>query len=257
MSSSYTFTLHAPETGTDYRIYVETPAAGAARVAVSDSDKAGPLPVVLFMDGDDQFAAGVAAYRELRDTGAVPPLLLVGVGYGASYAKPENRRGRDYTPAAHSDEPTSGGADGFLQFLTATLWPELARRYPVDANVRGIAGHSLGSLLVLHALFQENPFFTHHLASAPSIWWAERAMLAQVESLRARQSALAAKLYLGVGEKDSTSMTGDLALLEAQLAAKPFAGLDVVSRRFPKKNHFNVLPDSFGAGLLALFGRRE
>lgn len=246
------FTLHSPETGTDYRIYVETPGAAAG----GDSATAGPWPVVLFMDGDDQFSAGVAAYRELRDTGVVPPLLLAGVGYGASYAKPENHRGRDYTPAAHSDEPTSGGADVFLQFLTATLWPELARRYPVDASVRGIAGHSLGSLLVLHALFQEKPFFTHHLASAPSIWWAERALLAHVEKLRAGQAALPAKLFLSVGEKDSASMTGDLTLLENQLAAKPFTGLEIVAQRFPKKNHFNVLPVAFGAGLRALFAPR-
>ena len=245
-SVSPAFSLRSPETGTDYRIYVAPPAA---------AEGPGPWPVVVFMDGDDQFAAGVAAYRELRALGAVPPLLLVGVGYGASYAKPENRRGRDYTPVAHRDEPTSGGADAFLEFLTATLWPELVRRYPVDENVRGIAGHSLGSLLVLHALFKKQPFFTHHLASAPSIWWAERALLGAVENFRAAQAALPAKLFLSVGEKDSASMTGDLALLEAQLAAKPFAGLDVVSRRFPKKNHFNVLPVAFETGLAALFGR--
>lgn len=239
------FKLRSPETGTEYALYIEAPDAGR---------EPGPWPAVLFMDGDDQFAAGVAAYREARDAGKVPALLLAGVGYGASYARAENRRGRDYTPSAHSDEPTSGGADAFLQFLTVTLWPELARRHPVDAAVRGIAGHSLGSLLVLHALFQEKPFFTHHLVSAPSIWWADRAMLEQVDKLRARQSTLAAKLFLGVGEKDSASMTGDLTLLETQLAARPFAGLEIAAQRFPKKNHFNVLPVAFGAGLIALFG---
>jgi hypothetical protein len=239
------FSLRSPETGTDYRIYVEPP---------PPRDGPGPWPAVLFMDGDDQFAAGVAAYRAQRDAGKVPALLLAGVGYGASYAKPANRRGRDYTPVAHADEPGSGGADVFLKFLTETLWSELARRCPVDAAVRGIAGHSLGSLLVLHALFRKKPFFTHHLASAPSIWWADRALLAGVEKLRAEQAALPARLFLGVGEKDSTSMTGDLALLEEKLAARPFERLAITSRRFPRKNHFNVLPDAFGAGLGELFG---
>jgi predicted alpha/beta superfamily hydrolase len=242
-----TFKLYSPETGADYALYIEEPDA---------APDAGLWPMMLFMDGDDQFAAGVAAYREARDDGKVPPLLLVGVGYGASYAKPENRRGRDYTPDAHRDEPSSGGADKFLKFLTATLLPELAQRYPVDGDKRGIAGHSLGSLLVLHALFQEKPFFTHHLASAPALWWANRAMLGWVEKLRERQAALPAKLYLSVGEKDSGSMTGDFTLLEQQLAAKPFAGLDYVVHRFPKKNHFNVLPVAFSAGLVALFGAR-
>ena len=240
-----TFTLHSPETGTDYLIYVDEPAAVRTP---------GPWPLVLFMDGDDQFAAGVAAYREARDAGKVPPLLLAGVGYGASYSRPENRRGRDYTPGAHTDEPGSGGADAFLKFLAVTLVPELARRYPLDGERRGIAGHSLGSLLVLHALFQEKPFFTHHLASAPSIWWADRALLGQVKKLRERQAALPAKLFLSVGEKDSPSMTGDLSLLETQLVEKPFAGLEIATQRFAKKNHFNVLPAAFGAGLAVLFG---
>jgi predicted alpha/beta superfamily hydrolase len=237
-----TFKLPSPETGTEYWIYVEAPVG------------TGPWPALIFLDGDDQFAGGVAAYRESVANAAAPPLLLVGIGYGASYAKPANKRGRDYTPAFHSDEPGSGGAPAFLSFLSTTLWPELTRRYALNAAARGIAGHSLSSLFVLHALFQPRPFFTHHLASAPSIWWADRAMLQQIATFRAGQDKLPARLFLGVGENDTASMTGDLALLEAQLAEKPFAGLEIISRRFAKRNHFNVLPVAFATGIQVLFG---
>lgn len=241
-----TFRLHSPETGTEYHVQLHLPA-----------DDAGPWPVVAFMDGDDQFAEGMKAYDQLRAAGTIPPLLLAGIGYGASYTRPANRRGRDYTPVPHSDEPSSGGADAFLRFLTATLWPELSRRHPVDATIRGIAGHSLGSLLVLHALFQPAPFFTHHLASAPSIWWAERAILQQTQRLRAKQPQLPGRLFLSVGSDDTPSMTGDLDALEQQLSARPFAGLEVITRRFPGRNHYNVLPDAFRAGLQALFGASD
>jgi predicted alpha/beta superfamily hydrolase len=240
-----TFKFPSPETGTDYWIYVHAPDPGA---------EPGPWPVMLFMDGDDQFSYGVKAYRTVRAAGAVPPLLLVGVGYGASYGRGTNQRGRDYTPAHHPDEPSSGGAEAFLKFLAGTLWPELGRRYPLHPKARGIAGHSLGSLLVLHALFQKTPFFTCHLASAPSIWWDNRAILDHAKRLRAHQATLPARLYLGVGGKDSESMLGDLALLEAQLAAKPFAGLEITSERFPKRDHYTALADTFPAGLKVLFG---
>ena len=240
-----TFKLHSPETKTDYHLYIEAPDAQLTP---------GPWPVMLFMDGEDQFSFAVAAYRELRAAGRVPPLLLAGVGYGASYAKAANKRGRDYTPAAHSDEPTSGGAAIFMQFLRETLWPELARRYPVSPTVRGIGGHSLGSLLVLHALWQEPILFTHYLASAPSIWWADRHILGEGVRRRDRDAALPARLFLSVGAEDSASMTGDLTLLEQQLAARPFTGLELTVRRFPGRNHFNVLPEAFGAGLTDLFG---
>jgi predicted alpha/beta superfamily hydrolase len=181
--------------------------------------------------------------------------LLVGVGYGASYTKPGNRRGRDYTPTPHSFEPTSGGADAFLEFLTRELWSEIERRYPVREDERGIAGYSLGALLVLHALLHEPRFFTHHLAGAPSIWWDERSILRIAARRWKRNATLRARLFLGLGTKDTESMTDDLALLEWQLAERPFRGLQVTSGRFPSRNHYNALPDAFRTGLVALFGR--
>jgi uncharacterized protein len=239
------FTLHSPQTGTDYVIFVSAP---------DPSSLPGPWPVVAFMDGDDQFSHAVKAYQKQREANLVQPLLLVGVGYGASYSKPLNRRGRDYTPTAHSDEPTSGGAAAFLKFLQVTLWPELQRRYPLHHEIRGIGGHSLGSLLVLYALWQERPFFSHYLASAPSIWWDDRSILRLASDRYARNPRLDATLFLSVGESDTHSMTGDLALLEAQLRQHPFDGLRLTARRFAGKNHFNVLPDAFCTGLVTLFG---
>jgi uncharacterized protein len=240
-----TFALPSPETGTDYQIYVAAPREKPAKAS---------WPALLLMDGDNQFSAAVTAYRKLRRAGRIPPLLLVGVGYGAGYGKPTNKRGRDYTPTAHPDEPGSGAADVFLKFLTGTLWRELGRRYPLRQDVRGIGGHSLGSLLALHALWRRPVFFTHYLVSAPSIWWDNRSILKIAARRRARHAALRGNLFLSAGEKDSESMLGDLALLEQQLTAKPFRGLRVTSCLFPHLDHYNVLPDAFRAGLIDLFG---
>jgi hypothetical protein len=238
------FKLSSSETGTEYWIYIHAP---------NPKKEPGPWPVMVFLDGDNQFADGIAGYKKVRAKKTVPPLLLVGVGYGASYGQPTNRRGRDYTPTHHAFEPTSGGAKAFLQFLRGTLWRELKRRYSVHPKSRGIGGHSLGSLLVLYALFQEKPFFSHHLASGPSIWWDDRAILGQAKRLRARQAKLRSQLYLGVGGKDSESMLGDLGLLEAQLAKKPFAGLRITSECFPDRTHYTTEKDTFPAGLTTLF----
>ena len=139
------------------------------------------------------------------------------------------------------------------RFLIETLWPELARRYPLSATQRGLAGHSLGSLLALYALIREPLFFTHVLASAPSIWWDDRSILRLTAARHAHNAILPAKLFLSVGEEDTSSMTGDLTRLEQQLAAQRFAQLQVTSRRFPRRNHFNVINDAFLAGLIALF----
>ena len=48
-------------------------------------------------------------------------------------------------------------------------------------------------------------------------------------------------------------MTGDLRMLEDRLADRPVPGVAVISRRFPGRDHYNVLPDAFREGLRALF----
>lgn len=239
------FKLKSPQTGTDYWIYAEAPDPARAP---------GPWPAVAFMDGDNLFSFGIEGYRSARAAGEVRPALLVGVGYGAGFGKPANMRVRDYTPTPLATEEGSGGAEAFHDFLVDTLWPELAKRYPIRTDVSALAGHSLGSLAVLHALFRPRPYFTHFLAGAPSIWWDDRSLLGRIADLRGTQEQLPGRLYLGVGAEDTPSMTGDLELLERQLKGRPFVGLEVVSERFPGKNHYDVLPDQFRSGLGALLG---
>lgn len=249
-----TFSLNSPQTGTDYRIFVEAP---------ETADEPGPWPALLFMDGDDQLEFAIAAYRELRASNAVPPLLLVGVGYGApmsfgswtsfTFTKSANKRLRDYTTTPMQTEPESGGANAFVAFLADTLLPELAQRHPVRSAVCGLAGHSLGSLAVIHALFQGKPVFTRFLVSAPSLWWDDRSPLKQIATRRENSPKLSAKLYLSVGLDDAPEMTDDFTLLEQQLAANPFDGLELTIRRFPQRDHYNVIVDAFREGLLKLF----
>lgn len=247
--ASPTFIVSSPETGTDYHVFI-------ASIGAPDGITA-ELPAILFMDGDDQFRFAVEAAEAAHAAGEVPRLLLAGVGYGASYTKPGNRRVRDYTPSAMPTETGSGGADAFVAFLARTLWPELRRRQRIHEDIRGIAGHSLGSLLAVHALLQRKPFFNRVLASAPSLWWNDRDLLCTAQTLQRTGVALPARLFLSVGEDDTPSMLGDLELFEQQLGALPFPELEVISDRFPGRDHHNVLPDAFRAGLRALFGNAQ
>jgi predicted alpha/beta superfamily hydrolase len=237
------FVSHSRETGSDYTIYVDGPGPSAAP---------GPSPAVLVMDGDYLFDAAAKAGRTLGEAGRIPPAFVIGVGYGAGFGKPGNFRGRDYTPTASPEEPGSGGAGLFLDYLEGTLWPELSRRYPLRQAGRVIAGHSLGSLVALHALFRAKPFFDRALASAPSIWWDDRSILGLISALRGRRASLRASLYLGVGEDDSPSMSADLGLLGRQLKARPFKGLRVISEMFPGRDHYDVVPFTMAAGLASL-----
>jgi predicted alpha/beta superfamily hydrolase len=237
------FLSPSQETGSTYTIYVDAPARAG-----------GPWDCVLVMDGDYLFDAAAQAARSLQAAGRIGPTLVAGVGYGAGFGRPGNFRGRDYTPTSSPDEPSSGGADAFLRYLSGSLWPELARLHPLRTDRRAMAGHSLGSLLVLHALFQPRPFFNAALASAPSIWWDDRSILGLASRLRDRQARLDGSLYLCAGDADSPSMEGDLALLEKQLSDRPFSGLSVMSERFPGRDHYNSAPPAMMEGLARLLG---
>lgn len=240
--------FHLEGLGTRYGIYVDVPTRAVR-------EKAKTWIAVLCLDGDDQFAELCKARtRVAKEHPDFPPLLLLGVGYGASYGKPGNWRGRDYTPVPIPEATEGGGADAFLAFLTGTVWPELVQRYPVDPEIRGIAGYSLGGLFALHALFKHERFFNRVLAASPSIWWGERAVLGAVAAIQADELTVPAKLFFSVGLKDSHSMTGDVELLENQLAARPVRGLDVSCERFPGRTHFNAMSVSFQTGLAELFG---
>lgn len=248
MGTSPTTSLELPSqlTGTTYRLHVPAaaPAAGAAA----------PRPLVLVMDGDDQFGFALAAYEKMRAAGQVPELLLAGIGYGASYRQPANRRMRDYTPTAMAGEHGTGGAEPFRRALRDEIIPFLAGRFAVSPDDRGIAGHSLGSLFGLYAFFHREPLFSRCLASSPSIWYDDRSLLRLEAEFARGHPPLPGRLFLSVGEEDSPSMTGDLTLLEDALTSRPYAGLTVINRRFAQRDHYNVLPDAFEAGLAALYG---
>jgi predicted alpha/beta superfamily hydrolase len=234
---------------TRYAIYIDKPKAA--------HHPGEPWIPVIGLDGDDQFSELCKARKVAEKKVRLPPLLLVGVGYGAGYGKPENKRMRDYTPVPMSEEPESGGADAFQQFLIGTLWPELERRYPLHPRIRGISGHSLGGLFALHAVFGPTRFFNRALASAPSIWWAERAILNTLEACQKPGENVSAALFACIGLKDGKSMIADLGLMESQLASRPVRKLRVNFARFPGRTHFSVIPVGFRTGLAMLFGSIE
>ena len=247
-STKPTFISRSEALATDYVVYAVAPDGKYAP---------GPWPAVVVLDGDYFFDAAVSAYRTLRKEGAVPPLLLVGIGYGKPFGDPGNRRGRDYTPTASSEEPGSGGARDFLAFLSAELWPTLTKRFPIDRERSVLAGHSLSALFVLYAAFQSQPIMRRAIIGAPSVWWDNRSVLAHLSRFRDAQGTLAAELYVGVGAEETPSMLGDLALFDAQLTARPFADLRITTQRFPDRDHYNLVSDLFASGLRYLFGEKR
>ncbi len=224
------------------------------QLSLAEVGTGGPRRLVLVLDGDDQFEPAVAAAESAAAAGCMPPLLLLGVGYGGGYRSAANRRGRDYTPSRRQDEPMeSGGAAAFHDFLTEELVPWASARFEFVTGDVGITGYSLSGLFVLHALLRARPFFRRGLAASPSIWWDDRVILQAGQHPLPARDGPSCRLYLSVGEDDSPSMTGDLELLAAQLEAAPPGALAWTKARFPGLDHYTALPSSFRSGFDWLF----
>lgn len=194
--------LRSSITGRRYQIYTARPLQPAPPEGYA---------VVYVLDANIMFATMVETVRSLvrRPGAGVQPTLVVGIGYPPDLAAQTERR-LDLTPAVSATPPSgSGGAEGFLRFITRELMPDIGARFEVDREHESIFGHSYGGLFVLYALVNDPAAFDNFLAASASLWYENRMM--QKPNVRKR---LAAKLratqatprvLITVGEYEQTT----------------------------------------------------
>ncbi len=200
------FTQHSRLTGHDYLIQVALP-----RVAPPP----GGYPVLLVLDGNRYLDLFTAARDILGRRGfdkAPANLAIVAVGYAGSDEQAEATRAtvttlryKDFTPPLTSGtapEGTGGGAQ-FLAYLTQSLPPELASRYPLDLKRPALVGHSLGGLFALHAQQQQPEAFGAIFAISPSLWWLQENDQANW-SLRLACSEAAGPVLIAAGGREQS-----------------------------------------------------
>lgn len=209
-------------------------------------------PVIYALDGASTFATMAAANaQQAGRTGAngVVPAVVVGIAYPTANGWDNGRRQADLT---------APGAEVFHTFLETTLKPEIERTLPIDPRRQALFGHSLSGLFVLHALFNHPGGFQRYIATSPSIWWDDRAILRDADRFLALPSETRgdAKLLLTVGEYEQTieptrsDMEGAEKLRRRRMVDNARAlsqrlqqaGVDAAFVLFPQENHGSVIP---------------
>ena len=175
------------------------------------------VPVLVVTDADLMFALAAEIARLRAASGNFPPVVVVGVGYGAAFAEFVKLRTPDLTPPARAESiealgsftsfigDQSGNAADFADFITDRLMPEIARRCPeTKCGPRLIFGHSLGGLFVAYLLLTRPAAFTHFLMSSPSLWWDQFAIHARLEEFAERLGELPVppQVFINVGSKE-------------------------------------------------------
>ncbi|HEX2863963.1 MAG TPA: alpha/beta hydrolase-fold protein [Deinococcales bacterium] len=181
-------------------------------------------PVVYFQDGQNIFNPASPSYSLWDAVTALAGLAQRGrvvIAVAVDFAD----RNAEYTP--HPDAanglPVARGA-AYADWLAGTLKPF------VDARLRtltgpqdtALAGSSLGGLISLYAWARHRDVFGKVAALSPSVWVANRAVLADLQAVPAGAGA-GARVYLVAGALEPDSVTLDArdaaAILEARGAS--------------------------------------
>ena len=121
------------------------------------------FPVVYVLDpGNNLFAAfGIMNYYS-EMLKIMPRMIIVGIV--------SNDREKDYLPTPSKEQPTGGGADKFLSFLSSELVTLIDSIYPANSD-RCIIGHSAGGLFAIYALENRPELFNSFICIDPSLWY--------------------------------------------------------------------------------------
>lgn len=119
------------------------------------------FPVVYLLDGESNADYSVAVSDFLAETAVTPEVITVAVHAGTT-------RYRDYLPPDPDGPQTAGRADLYLDHLQDEVIPWIESEYRA-APLRLISGHSMGGLLVIHALFLRPGLFEGHLGQSPYV----------------------------------------------------------------------------------------
>lgn len=284
MESLPPYVLQATETKTmtpdqgdrDVQISIALPKSYADKNAVDKS-----YPIVYLLDANFYFGTVTESTRIASLCGDLPEAIVVGLGYPidnsvaqfeASFGQIMAARSCDYTPVTHEkwderqrerlslDWIVSGGAPSFLQFVKAGLIPQIEIQYRADGSRRILAGHSMGGLFVLYALFHETDLFQGYVAASPPFWFGDRAILATEEQFAQEEQDLPANLFLCVGEKEERvgeAMVSDLIRFSALLESREYAGLRLKRQILAGLNHCESAAPGLILGLKAVLSMSE
>jgi predicted alpha/beta superfamily hydrolase len=244
--------VQASASGHRYRVFVAVPPGPAP---------AGGYPVLYVLDGNAAFPLAALLSRQVASrsevTQQVAP-LVVGIGYPVEEDFDVPARQRDYTPGGEAalggPVDGGGGADRFLDFIERDLKPLIAAQFAVDTGRQALFGHSFGGLLVLHALFTRPSAFSVYLASSPSIWWRDQAVLAAETRWHELAPDALPRVQITVGTREDEPPPGRLSpellallarrtmveparSLAARLAARPGASGQVVFQELVGEHH--------------------
>lgn len=158
-----------------------------------------PYPVLYILDADDQDSSygpsfqTIAKQVDAKVHEGMPPMIIIGVV--------NTHRSRDMLPITTLVYPESGGADGFLAFLTEELIPTIDNNFRTTGE-RILYGRSESGLFTLYALFEKPEPFSAYISASPTVGHCPTLLRIKAGQLFREQPLLEKSLFIVYSDDD-------------------------------------------------------
>jgi len=254
-----TYRIKSRRIGADFEIRVARPLPPFTGGAPANYD------VLYVLDGDLFFGLATDVTRLMhRLFGELPPILVVGIGYGTADGGIVNdRRNRDFTPTSDARTALSGGASHFLDFLRDELRPLIAERYPQATGPSTLFGSSMGGLFASFAALERPGSFERYIIASPALWWDDHLLVRTASQRPLSRGDAHARVFIAVGaleegagipRVDDFRLVSNARDLAQRLQTRSAPGLQVWLQVFSDETHTSVVPAALTRGLRRLYG---
>ena len=246
---THALTLEASATGRQFHVTVNLP--------FGYEQNQRRYPVVYVTDGDSNFALSTAVFRNLLFDNEIPPVIMVGVGYGLRGVGPlwSQSRRRDLSPTrVEMDSGEAGEAKEFSAFLRDDLLPYIDAHYRTDPTDRTLTGGSLAGLFTVYVMLHTPDTFHRYIARSPSLWWDDEITFEYEKTFARTHADLPVVLYTSMGSLESPErMLNPWQRFVRTLQSRRYPGLHLVSEVQEDLKHSTAIMAGFAAGLRAVF----
>jgi predicted alpha/beta superfamily hydrolase len=222
----------------DYHLFVHTP----DDVKVGSTDK---FATIYLLDGGITYPLLAAYSRYLNLAEDIPPVIIVGLSYGARDFREGNKRSTDFTaPAASRDH--YGGAENFQAMLAEELFPLIEDTYPSNPQRRILFGQSIGGQFAIYNALFGGKLFYGLIASNPAL---HRNLDFFLQPRTRAVGENKPMLFLSLAENDDPVFkqpTQKWLTHWQAIESKPFI---LKSQYLRDHNHFSPAPAAFRNGL--------
>lgn len=211
----------------------------------------------------------MGCYRIKTLSSDMEEVILVGILSVGTEKDWHKQRNMDFTPSVYDiskmklkiefggvtlDESTTGGGENFMQFLKNRVIPTVEKEFKVDANTRGILGHSFGGLLAFYSFVNHNELFANYILLAPAIWWNESEIFQDKTSLLSQKEA---KMFIAMGTGEINMLKIPLGDLTEELKSQENKNLEMIFKKYENATHNSVIPQGIYDGIEMIYTKQK